>query len=109
MEFLFAQPALFTVGADQGSLGGTRARACRGKADRWSDAAYAVQAAIGFGDEFRNFVASTEHSIGRYGDVLDLAFEGGWKAGAHDGDPAFEIIGVHGVLLCSPRRLFHKH
>jgi hypothetical protein len=87
--------AAFVMRRHQGHFGGARSLAGGGESDRRSDAADAVQKAIGFGDMPVDTVAAAGHVDGRDDGVCDLALERDCKAVSYDGQAGFESIGVH--------------
>jgi hypothetical protein len=91
--------AAFVMRRGQGHFGSVRRLAGRGEADRRSDAADAVQKAIGIGDVLGNAVTAVGHLVGRDDRVCDLVLECGRKAVAYSGQAGFELIGVHVLSL----------
>jgi hypothetical protein len=89
----------------QGHFGSMRSLAGGGESDRRSDAADAVQEAIGFGDMLGDTVAAAGHVDGRDDGVCDFALERGRKAVSYYGQAGFELIGVHVISFVPLQQL----
>jgi hypothetical protein len=79
-DFSIGQSALFSMCLQQGALGSQRGFPGGGKSDGWSNAANAVQVAIGCRDMLDDPALTASHVVGRDDSFSDLAFERGCKA-----------------------------
>jgi hypothetical protein len=92
------------MGLHQGCFGDTRRLAGGGEADRWTNAADAVQVAIGIRDMLGDATAAVRHAIGRDDGIPDFALERSREPVPYSCKPGFELIVVHGVPSVSPHR-----
>jgi hypothetical protein len=107
-DFRLGWSAAFVMRRHQGHFGSVRSLAGGGESDRRSDAADAVQKAIGFGDMLGDSIAAAGHVDGRDDGVCDLALERGCKAVSYYGQAGFELIGLHVLSLVPLQQLLRQ-